>query len=82
MGKLFSRSRAYDSSAAEGDGGLLETQYIEIDDSDFGADRFFDKHNGNVSDAGERDGQGKRRRAQAELRRKCFDFTHLIRCWK
>lgn len=78
--RLFSRARAFDSS--QGDGGLLETQYIELDETDYGADRFFDKRNGNLSDAGERDGEGKRRRAQAELRRKRFDFSQLIRCWK
>jgi hypothetical protein len=77
--RLFSRPRSYDPGCSVD---LMETQYIELDETDYGADRFFDKSNGNPSDAGERDGQGKRRRAQAELRRKRFDFTQLIRCWK
>ena len=77
--RLFSTPRAYDPGSS---GEYAETQYIELDETDFGADRFFDKRNGNPASAAERDEGLHRRRAQAELRRKRFDFSQLLQHWK
>jgi len=82
--RLFSSPRAYDGNNDGQD--LLESAYIEIDGGDFGADRFYDKHNGNPSSAHERNGtipEGKKnRRAQAELRRLKPNFSQLLKYWR
>jgi len=78
--KLFSSPRAYDDSLTPND--LMESRYIEIDESDYGADRHYDKRHGNPAHPSERDGEGKRHRAQADLRHNRFDFSQLLKHWK
>ena len=82
--RLFSTPRAYDPGADSLD--LQESVYIEIDGGDFGADRFYNQHNGNPSSAHEINGtipSGKKnRRAQAELRRLKPDFSQLLKHWR
>lgn len=73
--RLFSSPRAYDEGTDASD--LLETGYIEMDGSDYGAERY--------PTPAENEQAAKRitrRRAQAELRRGKYDFSQLMKFWR
>lgn len=79
MSRLFSSPRAFAPGDDEAD------KFIALDQTDFGADRFFDKRNGNPASAEERDDTNPkhpRHRATQELRRKRFDFSQLLKHWR
>lgn len=83
--RLFSSPVTYNGDVDERD--LLESCYIEMDQSEFGADRHFDKKNGNPANADERNsghpasGRAHIHRASMETRHNRFDFKRLLNCW-